>query len=142
MAVKPRFLHLLARASRAAQTMADDGLADIGLTSAQAGALFLIPAEGGASVNAISEGLGLAQSAASVLIQRLEAASLVERQTDPQDRRAVLLTLTTRGRSLRARAAERAQRMNTAATSGFTADEQAIVARWLNHIIELKEDRS
>jgi DNA-binding MarR family transcriptional regulator len=142
MAVKPRFLHLLARASRAAQTMADDGLTDIGLTSAQAGALFLIPAEGGASVNAISEGLGLAQSAASVLIQRLEAASLVERQTDPQDRRAVLLTLTTRGRSLRARAAERAQRMNTAATSGFTADEQAIVARWLNHIIELKEDRS
>jgi DNA-binding MarR family transcriptional regulator len=122
--------------------MADDGLTDIGLTSAQAGALFLIPAEGGASVNAISEGLGLAQSAASVLIQRLEAASLVERQTDPQDRRAVLLTLTTRGRSLRARAAERAQRMNTAATSGFTADEQAIVARWLNHIIELKEDRS
>lgn len=142
MAAKPRFLHLLSRAARAAQAIADDGLADTGLTAAQAGALFLIPAEGGASVNAISEGLGLAQSAASVLVQRLEAANLIERQTDPNDRRAVLLTLTTRGRSLRARAAERAQQMNTAATRGFTADEQAIVARWLNHMIELKEDRA
>ncbi len=142
MVAKPRFLHLLSRASRAAQSIADDGLADTGLTSAQAGALFLIPAEGGASVNAISEGLGLAQSATSVLVQRLEAASLIERQTDPDDRRAVLLTLTTRGRTLRARAAERAQRMNTAATRGFTADEQATIARWLNHMIELKEDRS
>ena len=92
----PRFLHLLTRAARAAQNVADAGLADIGLTSAQSGVLFLIPNEGGASVNAVSEGLGLAQSAASVLVQRLEQAGLIERETDPNDRRAVLLTLTTR----------------------------------------------
>jgi len=138
---KPRFLHLLSRAARAAQGVTDDGLGDINLTSAQAGALFTIPADGAASVNAISEGLGLAQSAASVLVQKLEQAGLVERQTDPNDRRAVLLTLTQRGRNLRAKAVERAQRMNTAATRGFSADEQAIVARWLQHMIDLKEDR-
>lgn len=136
---KPRFLHLLSRAGRAAQTIADDGLADIGLTAAQAGVLFSIPAEGGAGVNAVAEALGLAQSAASVLVQRLEQAGLAERQPDPSDRRAVRLTLTARGRSLRAKAAERAQRMNTAATRGFSADEQAVVARWLQHMIDLKE---
>jgi DNA-binding MarR family transcriptional regulator len=102
--------------------------------------LFLIPNEGGASVSAVSEGLGLAQSAASVLVQRLEQAGLIERQTDPNDRRAVLLTLTTRGRTLRAKAVERAQRMNSAAARGFSSEEQAIVARWLQHMIDLKEE--
>ena len=138
---KPRFLHLLSRAARAAQGVADEGLSDLNLTSAQDGALFTIPAEGGASVNAISESLGLAQSAASVLVQRLEQAGLIERQTDPADRRAVLITLTARGRSLRTRAIERAHRMNTAAARGFSSDEQAIIARWLQHIIDLKEER-
>ncbi|MDZ4690140.1 MarR family transcriptional regulator [Terricaulis sp.] len=138
---KPRFLHLLSRAARAAQGVADEGLGDLNLTSAQAGALFTIPAEGGASVNSISESLGLAQSAASVLVQRLEQAGLIERQTDPADRRAVLITLTARGRSLRTRAIERAHRMNTAAARGFSSDEQAIIARWLQYIIDLKEER-
>jgi DNA-binding MarR family transcriptional regulator len=136
----PRFLHLLTRAARAAQIVADAGLADVGLTSAQSGVLFLIPNEGGASVNAVSEGLGLAQSAASVLVQRLEQAGLIERETDPNDRRAVLLTLTTRGRALRAKAVERAQRINSAAARGFSSEEQAIVARWLQHMIDLKEE--
>ncbi|PZO49729.1 MAG: MarR family transcriptional regulator [Alphaproteobacteria bacterium] len=136
---KPRYLHLLSRAARASQAIADDGLADLGLTSAQAGALFALPAEGGAGVNAVADALGLAQSAASVLVQRLEQAGLVERQPDPVDRRAVLLTLTSRGRTLRARAVERAQRMNTAATRGFSSDEQSTIARWLQHMIDLKE---
>jgi len=137
---KPRFLHLLSRAGRAAQAVADDGLADLGLSAAQAGALFSLPAEGGASVNAVAQALGLAQSAASVLVQRLEQAGLIERQTDSADRRAVLLTLTARGRALRAKAAERAQRMNSAAARGFSADEQAVIARWLQHMIDLKEN--
>ena len=136
---KPRFMHLLARAARAAQGLADEGLGDLGLTSTQAGALFAIPAEGGASVNAVAEALSLAQSAASVLVQRLEQAGLIERETDPADRRAVRLALTARGKSLRAKAIERAHRMNTAASRGFSADEQAIIARWLQHIIDLKE---
>jgi len=136
----PRFLHLLSRAARSAQLVADAGLGDIGLTSAQSGVLFLIPNEGGASVNAVSEGLGLAQSAASVLVQRLEQAGLIERQTDPNDRRAVLLTLTSRGRTARAKAIERARGLNASAIRGFNADEQAVIARWLQHMIDLKEE--
>ncbi len=137
---KPRFIYLLSRAARAAQGLADAGMEDVKLTAAQAGVLFSIPNEGGASVNAVAEGVGLAQSAASVLVQRLEHAGLVERQTDPADRRAVLLTLTARGRVVRTRAAERAHRINTAATRGFSAEEQAVIARWLQHMIDLKEE--
>lgn len=137
---KPRFIYLLSRAARAAQGLADAGMEDVKLTAAQAGVLFSIPNEGGASVNAVAEGVGLAQSAASVLVQRLEHAGLVERQTDPADRRAVLLTLTARGRAVRTRAAERAQRINAAATRGFSAEEQAVIARWLQHMIDLKEE--
>jgi DNA-binding MarR family transcriptional regulator len=133
-------MHLLARAARSAQLVADAGLGDVGLTAAQSGVLFLIPNEGGASVNAVSEGLGLAQSAASVLVQKLEQAGLIERQTDPNDRRAVLLTLTTRGRTARIKAIERARALNASAVRGFNADEQAVIARWLQHMIDLKEE--
>lgn len=137
---KPRFIYLLSRAARAAQGLADAGMENVKLTAAQAGVLFSIPNEGGASVNAVAEGVGLVQSAASVLVQRLEHAGLVERQTDPADRRAVLLTLTARGRAVRSRAAERAHRINTVATRGFSAEEQAVIARWLQHMIDLKEE--
>lgn len=137
---RPRFLHLLSRAARAAQTSADSGLADLELTAAQAGALFALAPETDTSVTALAEALGLAQSAVSVLVQRLEQAGLVERRPDPFDRRAALLALTPRGATLRARAAERARRFNALAVRGFSAEEQGVIARWLSHMIDLKEN--
>jgi DNA-binding MarR family transcriptional regulator len=136
---RPRYLHLLSRAARVAQTVADEGLADLKLSAAQAGALFSLSAETATSVTSMAEAMGLAQSAASVLVQKLEQAGLVERTPDPSDRRAALLTLTARGAAARARAAERARRMNQAAVRGFSADEQAVIARWLQHMIDMKE---
>jgi DNA-binding MarR family transcriptional regulator len=136
---RPRYLHLLSRAARVAQMVADEGLADFKLSAAQAGALFSLSAETATSVTIMAEAMGLAQSAASVLVQKLEQAGLVERTPDPSDRRATLLTLTARGAVVRARAAERARRMNQAAVRGFSGDEQAVIARWLQHMIDMKE---
>jgi DNA-binding MarR family transcriptional regulator len=136
---RPRYLHLLSRAARVAQTVADEGLADLKLSAAQAGALFSLSAETATSVTSMAEAMGLAQSAASVLVQKLEQAGLVERTPDPSDRRAALLMLTARGAAVRARAAERARRMNQAAVRGFSADEQGVIARWLQHMIDMKE---
>ena len=134
-------MHLLQRAARAVQAVADDGLADLDLTSGQAGALFVVPAEGAVGVNAVAEALGLAQSAASVLMQRLEAQGLVARTPDPDDRRAVRLALTAKGRALRARAAERAAEFNTRMARGFSAAELETIARFLEQTLALKETK-
>jgi len=135
----PRLMHLRQRAARAIQQASDDGLADLALTSGQAGALFVVPTDGAVSVNAVAEALGLAQSAASVLVQRLESQGLVARTTDPDDRRAVRLVLTAKGRAVRTRAAERAGQFNARLARGFTAAELETVARFLEHARTLKE---
>ncbi|MBU6372052.1 MAG: MarR family transcriptional regulator [Alphaproteobacteria bacterium] len=130
---------LLARAARAAQQASDAGLVDLGLTSAQAGVLFAVPKEGGVGVSAIAEQMGLAQSVVSVLTQRLVEQGFLARAPDPDDRRAVRLSLTAAGATARAEAARRARGLNTRITREFSAAEQAAIARFLEGVIGLKE---
>lgn len=135
----PRFLHLLARAARAAQQVSDAGLADLDLSAAQAGFLFALPKEGGLGVSAAAEAMGLAQSAASTLAQRLVDQGLLTRTPDPDDRRAVLLALTPAGVAARAEAARRARQLNARVTRGYSPAEQAVIARFLAGVIDMKE---
>jgi DNA-binding transcriptional ArsR family regulator len=73
-----RMLWLLARAQRRVAAASDVNLADLELTSTQAGALFCFKDEG-LLIGELAAALDLAQSAASGLATRLEAASLVTR---------------------------------------------------------------
>ena len=132
-----RMIHLLSRAQRRVQARADAGLADLGVTATQAGALFCF-GEDGLQVRDLADALGLAQSAASGLAGRLVEAGLAERSEDPADRRAVRLTLTDAGRRARLEAARRAQSANAVMTDGFTDRELATVVRWLRHVAEME----
>lgn len=136
----PRFLHLIARAARAAQQVSDSGLSDLDLSAAQAGFLFVLPKEGGLGVSAAAEAMGLAQSAASTLAQRLVDQGLLTRTPDPDDRRAVQLALTPKGVAARAEAARRARQLNARVTRGFSPAEQAVIARFLAGVIDMKEN--
>ncbi len=135
----PRFLHLLARAARAAQQISDAGLSDLDISGAQAGLLFAMPKDEGVGVSALAEAMGLAQSATSTLAQKLVDQGLLAREADPDDRRAVRLTLTAAGAAARAEAARRARQLNARVTRGFTAAEQATIARFLKGVIDIKE---
>ncbi|MGO3484696.1 MAG: MarR family transcriptional regulator, partial [Cellulosimicrobium funkei] len=70
----------------------------------------------------------------SGLLARMERADLVRRRPDPDDRRSVRLDLTPTGTAalddVRAALAE----LNDRLTEGFTPDELATVARWLEHV--------
>ncbi|MYS86391.1 MarR family winged helix-turn-helix transcriptional regulator [Embleya scabrispora] len=80
--------------------------------------------------------IGLDRSGVSRRASRLEAAGLVRREPDPDDRRAVLLTLTDAGsacvRELRERLAERLE----SALAQWPADEARIFARGLRRFVE------
>ncbi|MEQ1610633.1 MAG: MarR family transcriptional regulator [Hyphomonadaceae bacterium] len=88
-----RMFRLLARAQRRATAAADLSLADLELTSTQAGALFCFKDEG-LLIRELASALDLAQSAASGLAGRLEHAGLVTRGEEKGDGRAARLRLT------------------------------------------------
>lgn len=127
-----RMLWLLARAQRRVATASDANLADLDLTSTQAGALFCFREEG-LLVGELAAALDLAQSAASGLAARLEAAGLVVRGEEKGDGRAARLRLTPTGKRKRQDAARRANAANTRLLQDFTDREIDIVVRWLNH---------
>jgi DNA-binding MarR family transcriptional regulator len=82
-------------------------LADLGLTENQYRALTLID-DGTQPLGEFAVRLAMQPPNVSTLIDGLVARELVVRERDPQDGRRVLLRLTTRGRTLVARADERA----------------------------------
>jgi DNA-binding MarR family transcriptional regulator len=134
-----RLFWLLTRAQRRVMARGDVTLAGLGLTSTQAGALFCIGGDDGITVGELADQLELAQSAASGLAQRLEAAGLVTRSQNPQDGRSVRLVLTRLGRRRREEAIKIVHAGNAALGAGFTHQEIAIVARWLSRVATAEE---
>ncbi|MDP3493956.1 MAG: MarR family transcriptional regulator [Hyphomonadaceae bacterium] len=129
-------LWLLARAQRRVASASDENLADLELTSTQAGALFCFKDEG-LLIGELAAALDLAQSAASGLAARLEAAGLVTRGEEKGDGRAARLRLTAAGKRKRDEAARRAISANADLLRGFTDREADIVVRWLSHAAEI-----
>ena len=127
-----RMLWLLARAYRGVSAASDANLADLDLTSTQSGALFCFQDEG-LLVGELATALDLAQSAASGLAMRLEAAGLITRGEEKGDGRAARLRLTPLGKRKRQEAARRANAGNARLLEDFTDREIDIVVRWLNH---------
>lgn len=135
-AANRRMFWLLARAQRRVAAASDVNLADLGLTSTQAGALFCFRDEG-LLVGELGQALDLGQSAASGLAQRLEDAGLVARAEEQGDGRAARLRLTPAGKRKRDEAARRTISANARLLNGFTDLDIDVVVRWLNHAAEV-----
>lgn len=78
-------------------------LDELGITYPQYLVLNALWEEDGRTVGAIAERLSLESSTITPLVKRLEAASLVTRTRNRDDERRVLVSLTRRGRELRAK---------------------------------------
>jgi DNA-binding MarR family transcriptional regulator len=127
-----RFVYLLNLAQRRLQRWSEDRR--IGLTAAQAGVLFSIPPRQGALIGDVAKALGVGPSGISGLVDRMQAAGLLQRAADADDGRAVRLVLTDQGLAARDIAKVRAAAANARLTEGFTAAELDIVARWLSQV--------
>ncbi len=130
-----RLFFLLTRAQRRLADLAQAGLADLGVTPTQAGALFALPPEGGRSIGALALALSLAQSAASGLAQRLEKLGLIAISPDPADARKSQLHLTAHGLAIRAQALARTRDFNRALARDLKPADLAIVLSWLNSLV-------
>lgn len=73
---------------------------EIGLTVPQFGLLRMIAQEKKARVIQLADKLEVKSSAVTVMLDRLEVFGLIERATDENDRRAVIVTITAKGQEL------------------------------------------
>ncbi len=109
----PRLSALLWRAARASSRLYRARLAEMDLTARQGTALLALVETPGQSLGSLADALGADQATASALIDRLLAADLVRRETDPGDRRRARLFPTSRALDLAGRL-DAARRANEA----------------------------
>ncbi len=132
-----RFLDLLNRLRRLGP--GQPPLEDVRVTPAQLILLDWIATSPGCSVREIAAGLGLTPPTVSVGVRRLEEAGLLERQPDPQDRRAVRLSVTARGEALHRRAQDFRRRKVRRLLAGLTAEERETLLDLLERAISTAE---
>jgi DNA-binding MarR family transcriptional regulator len=138
----PRFVFLLNRAQKALQRWIETRpQAWDGISSAQAGLLFLLASrDGAATVGDIAKGLQVAPAAVTNLSKRMQAARLIERVDDEADGRVTRVRLTVQGEDASRQAHAVLHDLNAHLTAGFTPDELDVVARWLAQVAELERD--
>ncbi len=97
---------------------------ELGVSSAQLGLLEWLGPAPDSSLKDIAEGLGVSSPNVSVAVRKLEEAGLVERQSDPDDGRGLLFSLTHQGESLLRKVWEYRRSKAGALLSGLNPDEK------------------
>ncbi|MEU4692627.1 MarR family winged helix-turn-helix transcriptional regulator [Actinoplanes sp. NPDC023714] len=134
----PRLVFEMMTAERAVRRWIDGRAGDTGIGAAGAGVLFYLAAHDHALVGDVTAALCASPSGMSGLITRLEKSGFLAKNPDESDARAVRLTLTPLGREAADTARVVVRDLNAHLTEGFTAEELAVVARWLSHAATLQ----
>ncbi|NOH00945.1 MAG: MarR family transcriptional regulator [Chloroflexi bacterium] len=103
-----------------------------GLSLPQFSILMQLHHKGACGMSAISERFEITPAAASQLVDKLVQSGFIKRDEDPHDRRAKLLNLTDKGRTLIQQGIEERYRWVEELEEKLTAEERAQVIEALN----------
>ncbi len=98
-----------------------------GLSFSQINILMRLLHEGKAGVSEIGDQLGVTNAAASQAVDRLVNLGLIERTEDPHDRRARMLALTPKGRTVIERGIEIRSQWVEGLTDALTPEQQGMI---------------
>jgi DNA-binding MarR family transcriptional regulator len=84
----------------------------------------------------LQELLGLDGATVTGLVQRMAHLGLIQRSSDPNDRRVQRVFLTERGRALEQITADFEKEVNAHALAGFSADERTFFIRLLTRALQ------
>lgn len=112
----------------------DSAARDIGITGPQWRVLFMVLRNPGINQGQLADQMDVEPITTCRMIDRLEAAALIERRRDPADRRAWQLFATSDAVALTAEAKMIADSVMEAATIGIDATEQAQLAALLGRL--------
>jgi DNA-binding MarR family transcriptional regulator len=108
----------------------------IGLSMPQFGILMQLHYRGNCGISDISDRFDITNAAASQLVDKLVQSGLIQREEDPNDRRAKLLNLTNKGKELIRQGIEERYRWVNQLAEKLTAEERAKVSDALNIMTE------
>lgn len=111
-------------------------LSRYGVTGSQGYSLLAVPQDGAASMNELSEKMGLASSTMTRMIDQLCNKGLVERGPDHEDRRVVRVWLTEKGHAVQQNLRQILKDFFRHALKGFAAEERAGVLETLQRVAE------
>ncbi|MCQ1952109.1 MarR family transcriptional regulator [Arthrobacter sp. zg-Y238] len=130
----PRLVFLTLTAERRLRRWIGRRGEDRGLSAPAAGVLLYLATRPGASTGEVAEAVDASPAGLSGLLSRLEKAGLVTRAPDPADRRTIRVNLTADGKAALGVVQSALGELNGKITDGFSAQELAVVARWLEHV--------
>ena len=102
--------------------------AEMGLSEAQCQVLQLLDPQAPVAMCRVAEALHCDPSNITGIVDRLQARGLVERRSDPRDRRVKKVVLTARGRDHRTRLLERLSEPPSEITALSLAEQQGLCA--------------
>ena len=114
--------------ARAIRQSYDQRFSDLDLNLSEASVLAYVAEHGALSQTQIAKSLGLGRAATGALIDALEGRALVQRQTDPDDRRVWLVEITIAGKELVEEVYVRDQILRKQLRNGITRQERQQLA--------------
>ena len=114
--------------ARAIRQSYDQRFSDLDLNLSEASVLAYVAEHGALSQTQIAKSLGLGRAATGALIDVLEDRALVQRQTDPDDRRVWLVEITIAGKELLEEVYVRDQLLRKQLRNGITRQERQQLA--------------
>jgi MarR family transcriptional regulator, organic hydroperoxide resistance regulator len=133
-----RLIYLISMAQLALRNRINTLFADAGLqvTLPQATVLFLLTEKDCRMMSEMGRIIGVDNSAMTGLVDRLEKAGLVRREANREDRRAILIRITPKGREEAGRAAKIIHDVNDQIQEGFGAGQIEALKEVLRGILE------
>ena len=109
---------------------------DNGLTMAQFGAILRLFHKGACAVSDIGNDLGVTNSAASQMLERMVQLKLITRSEDPNDRRVKQIVLTEKGRQIMLESSRAFHKWMEDLAQSLNTEEQDQVKRGLEILID------
>lgn len=110
------------------------------LSRTAAGTLAALERRGPSRISDLTRLEAVGQPAMTGLVQRLEAAGLVSRTSDPSDRRATLVAITDAGRDVLAERRRQQDEIVAARVARLPPDQLAVLDAAVDAIVELTQE--
>ncbi|MGJ6980340.1 MarR family winged helix-turn-helix transcriptional regulator [Aestuariimicrobium soli] len=131
---------LLMQATRGMRRRWAEALEPVGISPHEFRALATIDRTENARVGVVAQELRITPRSATEVIDALERATLVTREPDPTDRRAVVVRLTDHGRAVLATAGAARRASQEAHLAGLDEAEREQLAALLRRVLETSGD--
>ena len=136
--------YLISRIKQVGTRLFDRMLAEADIDAfngAQGRILYVLWQEDGITISRLSARTSLANTTLTSMLDRMEASGLICRNPAPGDRRAPLICLTEKARSLQADYDRLSEQMNQVYYQGFTEEEILLLEGYLERILKNLEGR-